>query len=139
MLKSNAFEASRDDLLPQPIDPSWIKEGTPMARALTLTESPDGLLTTGIWDCTAGRFTWIFGTDEIVHILEGEVTVVDGDRTHHLVPGSVCYFPQGLETVWSVPKYVKKTFVLRAAYRSPLRRVASALKAVIVRATARSR
>lgn len=131
MSKSTAFESSRGDLVDQPIEPSWIREGKPVARAITLTESPDGLLTTGLWDCTAGTFTWIFGTDEIVHILEGEVRVRDGIRTHHLVPGSVCYFPQGLETIWEVEKYVKKTFVLRAPHRSRLRRLASAVKSRI--------
>jgi uncharacterized cupin superfamily protein len=133
MSKSSAFESARGDLVDQPIEPSWIRTGTPVARAITLTESPDGLLTTGIWDCTAGTFTWIFQTDEIVHILEGEVTVKDGGVTHKLVPGSVCYFPQGLETIWEVPKYVKKTFVLRAPHRSRLRRVASAIKARLTR------
>lgn len=128
MLKSSAFETSRADLVPQPIEPSWIKEGAPVARAVTLSESPDTLLTAGLWDCTAGTFTWIFQTDEIVHILEGEVRVRDGDTTHVLVPGSVCYFPCGLETVWEVPSYVKKSFILRAQRRSRLRRAASAVK-----------
>lgn len=133
MSQSTAFESSRGDLVSQPIEPSWIREGTPVARAVTLTESPDKLLTTGIWDCTAGTFTWIFQTDEIVHILEGEVTVRDGTKVHKLVPGSVCYFPQGLETIWEVPKYVKKTFVLRAPHRSRLRRLASAAKSLLTR------
>jgi uncharacterized cupin superfamily protein len=133
MSQSTAFESSRGDLVSQPIEPSWIRSGTPVARAVTLTESPDGLLTTGIWDCTAGTFTWIFQTDEIVHILEGEVTVREGATVHQLVAGSVCYFPRGLETIWEVPKYVKKTFVLRAPHRSRLRRLASAAKALVTR------
>lgn len=128
MAKSTAFSSSQGDLVSQPIEPSWIRSGAPVARAITLTESPDGLLTTGLWDCTAGTFTWIFQTDEIVHILEGEVTVRDGSTVHELGPGSVCYFPRGLETIWEVPKYVKKTFVLRAPHRSRLRRLASAAK-----------
>ncbi len=127
-IRSTAFETSRTDLALQPIEPSWIKEGAPVARAVTLSESPDTLLTAGLWDCTAGTFTWIFGSDEIVHILEGEVHVRDGAATHHLVPGSVAYFPAGLETVWQVPTYVKKSFILRAPRRSRLRRAASAVK-----------
>lgn len=138
MLKSSAFETSRTDLVSQPIEPSWIKEGTPVARAVTLTESPDKLLTAGLWDCTAGTFTWIFGSDEIVHILEGEVHVRDGSTTWHLVPGSVAYFPSGLETVWEVPKYVKKSFILRAPHRSRLRRAASAVKERLVGLARRS-
>jgi uncharacterized protein len=114
-LKSVSFDTSRTDLRPMPIDPSWIKEGSPVARSVTVGRSPDSLLSTGLWDCTAGTFTWVFRRDEIAHIVEGEVRVRDGDTTHVLVAGSVAYFPQGLTTVWEVPKYVKKAFVLRAA------------------------
>ena len=127
-LRCTASETSRNDLAPLPIDPAWIREGAPVARALTWSESPDSLLTSGLWDCTAGTFTWIFGTDEIVHILEGEVRVREGNVTHVLVPGSVAYFPRGLETVWEVRKYVKKSFVHRAPSRSLVRRAASAIK-----------
>ena len=128
-LRSSAFETSRTDLVPHPINPSWIKQGSPVARAVTLSESPDSLLTSGLWECTAGTFTWIFDTDEIVHIIEGEVRVLDGSTTHVLVPGSVAYFPRGLETVWEVRQYVKKAFVLRASKDSALRRAVWALKA----------
>jgi len=113
-LRTTAFETSRTDLAPLPIEPSWIKAGTPVARAVKLSESPDSLLTAGLWDCTAGTFTWIFGTDEIVHILEGEVRVREGNTTHVLGPGSVAYFPRGIETVWEVPEYVKKSFIHRS-------------------------
>lgn len=139
-LRSTAFETSRTELLALPINPSWIKEGAPVARAVTLSESPDSLLTAGLWDCTAGTFTWIFDTDEIVHVVEGEVRVHDGDTTHVLVPGSVAYFPRGLETVWEVRKYVKKSFILRAPAPSPpLRRAASAVKARVVSIVRRTR
>jgi uncharacterized protein len=125
------FETSRADLQPLPIEPAWIQEGAPVARSVTLSKSPDSLLTAGLWDCTAGTFTWIFRRDEIVHILEGEVRVHQGNRTLVLGPGTVTYFPCGIETIWEVPTYVKKAFVLRAAPAtpaSPLRRVAAAMK-----------
>jgi len=126
-LLGTTFETSQTNLQLLPIDPSWIKTGAPVARSVTLSRSPDGLLTAGLWDCTAGTFTWIFRRDEIVHILEGEVRVHEGHTTHVLVPGRVAYFPRGLETVWEVPTYVKKAFVLRAPPPSPFGRVASSL------------
>ncbi len=130
-LRGTVFETSRTDLVPMPINPAWIRAGTPAARAVTLSESPDSRLTAGLWDCTAGTFTWIFSDDEIAHILEGEVRVDDGHTTHVLVAGSVAYFPRGLETVWEVRHYVRKSFILRSHEASPLRRAASALKARI--------
>jgi hypothetical protein len=56
------------------------------------------------------------------------VRVRDGSRTQVLVPGSVAYFPCGLETVWEVKSYVKKSFVLRNPHSSRVRRAASILK-----------
>ena len=132
-LRCTAFDTSRNDLTPLPIEPAWIKAGAPFARAITLSQSPDSLLTAGLWDCTAGTFTWIFGMDEIVHILEGEVRVREGNITHHLVPGSVAYFPRGVETVWEVHHYVKKSFIHRAPPPSLLRQAVSALKARVMR------
>jgi uncharacterized cupin superfamily protein len=130
-LHGAAFETSRTDLRPLPIDPTWVKKGAPVARSVTLSKSPDGLLTAGLWDCTAGTFTWIFRRDEIVHIVEGEVRVHEGPTTHVLVPGCVAHFPCGLETVWEVPAYVKKAFVLRAPTPSALDRMVAALRARI--------
>lgn len=127
-LHGTTFETSRTDLRPLPIDPSWIKTGGPVARSVTLSTSPDGLLTAGLWDCTAGTFTWIFRRDEILHILEGEVRVHDGPTRHVLVPGCVAYFPRGLETIWEVPTYVKKAFALRPAPPSPLGQLISSVR-----------
>ena len=134
-LRCIAYDTSRTDLTPLPIEPAWVKAGAPFARAIKLSESPDSLLTACLWDCTAGTFTWIFGTDEIVHILEGEVRVREGNTTHVLGPGSLAYFPRGLETVWEVPQYVKKSYIYRVAQppqRSLFRRAASRVKARLV-------
>ena len=113
------FESSQSDLRPSQIEPSWIIEGSPVTHMSTLTISPDGALTSGIWDCTAGKFHWKYSVDEIVHILEGEARVTDDTGTRVLVPGSVAYFPRGLQAVWEVPKYVKKIFIVREFRRPP--------------------
>jgi ethanolamine utilization protein EutQ (cupin superfamily) len=62
-----------------------------------------------VGDCTAGKFHWHFGVDEIVHILEGEVHVTDdAGRTVTLQAGDVGHFALGSHTVWEVPDYVCK-------------------------------
>lgn len=122
-LEIKTFETSRSELNPSRIDPSWIIEGSPSTRMMTLSASADGTLTSGLWECTAGKFRWIYSVDEIVHILEGEARVNDGTRTHELVPGTVVHFPRGLQAVWEVPKFVKKMFVVRAIPRPPPPRV----------------
>lgn len=130
-----SFDTSRTDLSPMPINPAWIRDGNPVARSLTLGRSPDSLVSTGLWDCTAGTFVWVFQRDEIAHIIEGEARVRDGDTTHVLVPGRVAYFPSGLTTVWEVPKYVKKAYVLRGVPPPPGMRASlrAALRAILRR------
>jgi uncharacterized protein len=100
-----------------PVPPTWIVEGQPVARAVTLTESLDKRYRSGVWECTAGTFDWHFALDEIVHILEGEV-FIDYDTTRlHLRPGDVAHFPAGTSTRWHVPLRVRKFFTHREPHR----------------------
>jgi uncharacterized cupin superfamily protein len=97
-----------------PIEKAWILEGSPMARGSVLMQSKDKCLSSGFWECTAGKFQWIFGWDEFVHVLEGEVMIrEEGGPTHTLRAGDSAHFPLGLKTYWHVPKYVRKFFTLR--------------------------
>jgi uncharacterized protein len=119
--RGTATRASDADPLDQPlplhpIDPAWIERGTPVARGMNLTESPDGRLSSGLWECSAGQFKWTFGLDEVAHILGGEVTIrEDGDAgdTYTLRRGDVAYFPLGLTVHWDIPDHVRKFFVVR--------------------------
>jgi uncharacterized cupin superfamily protein len=107
-------------LQPCGIGPESIVAGTPQARSSVGAVSPDGLLRTGLWDCTAGVLDITFGCDEWVHILEGEVIVHSADRVHRLWPGDVALFCKGLPTRWEIPHYVKKLWVHRCSPRPPL-------------------
>jgi uncharacterized cupin superfamily protein len=128
-------DARRDDLAPSPIDPAHVLAGEPVARSLPLTRSADGLVSTHLWDCTAGRFRWNFGVDEIVHILDGEVHVTDSDgSTVVLRTGDVGHFPSGASTEWFVPEYVRKLAFHRAAPpRGRLEQVARRVARRVVR------
>jgi uncharacterized cupin superfamily protein len=108
-------DAQRRDLDAAPITDEHVIEGAPVARSVQLTASDDGLVTTHLWDCTAGRFHWYFGVDEIVHILDGEVHVTD-DRgeTVTLRTGDVGHFALHSHSIWHVPEYVRKLAVHRA-------------------------
>src|SRR5215218_10420277 len=114
-------DARRRDLQPMPIWQPDVIEGMPEARGVQLTESADGLVSTHIWDCTAGRFHWHFGVDEIVHILDGEVHVTDdAGQTITLGVGDVGHFALHSHTVWHVPEYVRKLAFHRAPKPVPL-------------------
>jgi len=97
-----------------PIPATAITEGKPVARIWVATQSPDLKLTQGVWDCTAGKWNWDYTWDEFVMILEGEAIISPvGGKPFTLRVGDFASFPLGLKVEWHVPKYVKKTFVLR--------------------------
>lgn len=105
---------SRTDFVSTPLPPEWVLEGNPAARSIPLARAEDGNLSCGLWDCKAGKFKFIFSTDEIIQILEGEVIIEEKGKTHHLRPGDVAFFPEGLVAYWTVPNYVKKYAIFRS-------------------------
>jgi uncharacterized protein len=123
ILEQSALEGVRDpvqhNLSPSPIAPDWILEGNPVARSRLLSKSTDGQAETLMWDCTAGRFTWHYGIDETVYVVEGSVLVTfsNGD-TRRLKAGDSAFFPSGSHALWRVERYVRKI----AFCRSPVSR-----------------
>ncbi|HML07591.1 MAG TPA: cupin domain-containing protein [Xanthobacteraceae bacterium] len=100
------------ELVPDPIRPHWILEGTPQARSRRLAQSADGTAMVMAWSCTAGRFNWYYTVDETVHVISGEVFVTDekGD-VRRLGPGDMAFFPAGSRSIWHVPNEVRKLAV----------------------------
>jgi uncharacterized protein len=100
---------SSANLVANPIVPSWILDGKPVARLELLSSSADGTASTYFWDCTAGRFNWFYGFDETLHILEGEVTLkFPTGASHRVVAGDTIFFPAGSTAEWTVNHYVRK-------------------------------
>jgi hypothetical protein len=97
------------ELQSAPIDPSWIISGTPTARNRVLFNSSDTSGWTMLWDCTAGEFRWQYRVDEIIHFLEGSVTITDESGvTTTYGPGDVTRFRAGTAAIWRVESYVRK-------------------------------
>jgi uncharacterized protein len=130
------FGTSAPNLVLNPIRPTWILEGSPVARLQLLSSSDDGMASTYFWDCTAGRFNWFYGFDETFHILEGEVILKDSSGTSRRVTaGDTVFFPNGSSAEWTVERYVRKLAFCRTplpgylkAARDTARRVKRALR-----------
>lgn len=88
-----------------------VQEG--VSRSRRFLQSFDGKLASGLWETQAGTFTFAFGFDEWVHILEGEVHVTAGGVTRTLQANDVAFFPAGLKMTWNVPKFVRKVWIHR--------------------------
>jgi len=110
------------ELKSAPIRPEWIIDGDPQARNKVLALSDDRMATTLVWDCTAGRFKWIYDVDETIHILEGAVNLTQFDGSvKRLHAGDVVFFPAGSSATWEVEGYVRKL----AFFRQPVPRPVS--------------
>ena len=114
MVSAILSPGSSVELADFPIPRDRILEGNPKARIWINAQSADKKVTQGVWDCTAGRFSWDYAWDEFVMILDGEVTVTPEDgEPFTLSAGDFCHFPVGLKAVWRIDRYIKKTFSLR--------------------------
>ncbi len=116
------------ELNPAPIEPDWIRSGTPTARNAILSRSADGSAYTMVWDCTAGSFEWVYDCDETVHILEGSILLSDaGNPVRRLKAGDAVFFPKGAVVNWQIEGYVRKLAFMRDVLPPP---VSFGLKAV---------
>ncbi|WP_277184606.1 cupin domain-containing protein [Caballeronia sp. BR00000012568055] len=123
-MASPVFESVRlDDIMlkPDPIDPSWILEGDPVARSGLWSLSPDKTTSSWVWDCTAGRFNWYFDADETIYVIEGEVIITaEGQEPRSLRAGHAALFYAGTRSEWYVPRYVRKHAILRPHLARPV-------------------
>jgi len=101
-------------LKPAPITPEWVREGNPQARNAVLSRSADGMATTLIWECTAGKFDWTYHIDETIYFLEGSAVISDGHAPpRRFGAGDVLFLPHGTVAHWHVEEYVRKVAFCR--------------------------
>jgi len=63
-----------------------------------------------IWGCEASEFDWAYTQTETCLILEGDVTVSDGESSVSFGPGDMVVFPVDLECKWNIKKAVRKHY-----------------------------
>jgi uncharacterized protein len=115
VLQNIVTASPRDiELEPSPFPSEWVLEGHPEARAKEIARSRDRTMNVVVWSCTRGRFRWRYLVDEMVHVLSGEVFIVDHTNTERrLGPGDTAFFPAGSSSVWRVTQDVRKVAVCR--------------------------
>jgi len=63
-----------------------------------------------IWECQPCEFDWAYTQTETCLILDGDVTVTDGQAEVSFGPGDLVVFPVDLECTWKVKKAVRKHY-----------------------------
>ena len=125
--RSRSFSIAKCRPAPAPLAAVDVMSGDPRARSVNMIASADGKFDCGVWGCTPGKFRIKYRSDELVHILEGRVTVRVRDTTHTLAAGDVAYFPAGTEAEWDITSYVRKLWVYRTPSPSLVKRLAHKL------------
>lgn len=109
------------DLAPEPIPQEWILSGTPVASSKNLVRSRDWTSTVVVWDCTAGRFSWHYGQDEVILVISGEAfLLLENGQERRFGAGDVGFFPAGTTATWRVAEYIRKVAVVRETIWRPL-------------------
>ena len=73
-----------------------ITAGSPKGSGNVTYQTPDKLVSGGVWGCSPGTFELTFGWDEMSYLLEGEIVIEEGGRTtHHCSTGRLSHVPQG--------------------------------------------
>ena len=121
------YGANKYQLKTAPIVPAWILDGSPAARGKLLSSSTDGMASTYMWDCTAGRFNWFYDIDETICLLEGSAVLTDSAGLRHLLrTGDTFFCPAGSRFEWTVASYVRKI----AFFHIPMSRKMQFLKRI---------
>lgn len=106
---------------PSPFPAEWILEGTPRACAKVIARSRDGAMATIVWSCSKGGFRWHYSVDEMLHIIAGEVFILDQTGPERrLGPGDTAFFSAGSSVVWRVTQDVRKISVWRVPVPRPV-------------------
>jgi uncharacterized cupin superfamily protein len=66
-----------------------------------------------VWECEVSEFNWHYDSEETCLIIEGNVTVLYGDKSVSFAEGDFVVFPKGLSCVWQVKRAVKKYYEFR--------------------------
>jgi uncharacterized protein len=112
-----------------PIPAPQILAGDPVASSLPLVASADDGFSASLWTCTPGTFRWFYRSDEIIHVLEGEVRVTpdQGGEPFEATDGDVVYFPRDSSAVWEIRKAIRKLALFRSDTADPLGQLRGAL------------
>jgi uncharacterized protein len=136
-------DPSTIELRPAHLPEEWILEGAPQARAREIARSQDGAMSVIAWSCSKGRFRWQYQSDEMLHLLSGDVILTDEAGAERRVgPGDTVFCPAGSTFTWNVVEDVRKVAVCHVAVPKPVvfglrtwNRIRRAVSALLARGT----
>ncbi len=93
--------------------PEDIVSGSRKQNGAILFEDKARGLTAGVWEQAANESRWLdYPVNEFMVVLEGEVVIVEEDRSVSIKAGESFIIPKGLRCRWTQPGHVRKFFVI---------------------------
>lgn len=91
-----------------------ILSGDPAGRGFTLHEDfENGARGAGIFECEASKTSYVLETNEIIYVLEGEVTIeLDNGSRVDLKIGDMAFLPAGHLSTWTFHTKFREFWVL---------------------------
>lgn len=87
-------------------------EGEPRTSGIVLAK--DGLVESGVWVCTPGKWALEVGRDEYCHFLTGRCTYThESGEVIEVGPDTAVFFPKGWKGTCQVHETVRKVYLLR--------------------------
>lgn len=87
--------------------------GSRKQNGVILFEDKPRGLSAGIWEQGANESRWIdWPVNEFMTVLEGEVVIIEEDRTTSVKAGESFILPKGTRCRWTQPTHVRKFFVI---------------------------
>ncbi|MDI6025214.1 cupin domain-containing protein [Corticibacterium sp. UT-5YL-CI-8] len=94
--------------------PERVVEGAPTNKTWEIEVTPDGTISTGIWEVRDGAWRVVKETWEFCTIIEGESELIeDGKEPRRITVGDSFIMRPGHSYIWRVIKPTKKIYVIR--------------------------
>lgn len=91
-----------------------VVEGAPTNKTWDIETTPDGSVTTGIWEVQGGAWRVVKETWEFCTIIEGESELIeDGKPPRRITVGDSFIMRPGHSYIWRVIRPTKKIYVIR--------------------------
>lgn len=94
--------------------PDRVVDGDPQHVSKIYFESDDGVVTTGTWKSTPGKWHAFTGKDEFCYIVEGHCRLISEDgNSKDYKKGDAFFIPDGFKGYWEVVETTIKHYVVR--------------------------
>jgi uncharacterized cupin superfamily protein len=94
--------------------PERIIDGAPTNKTWEIEVTPDGTVSTGVWEVQVGSWQVVKETWEFVTIIEGESELIEeGKAPRKITVGDSFIMRPGHTYVWNIITPTKKIFVIR--------------------------